>query len=161
MVRFTREQYIDAHPQEVWKVLGDYSNVYRWAPIVKASRQTSTEATGVGAARACSVPGFGEVTETVDRWDEGRGFSYRWAASGPMKGGRSSWTVSRKGTGTLVQADIEAEPGYGILGKLLVPVFKPMMIRMISDALRGLEHHVETGQVVDAAVAKKLGLKAA
>lgn len=161
MVRFTREQFIPAQPQEVWRVLGDYPNVYRWAPIVKESRQASSEATGVGAARTCSVPGFGEVTETVETWSEGKGFSFTWAASGPMKGGRSTWTLSREGSGSRVRAEIEAQPRYGILGQLLVPVFKPMMARMISDALRGLEHHVQTGQVVDSVVAKKLGLKAA
>lgn len=162
MVQFTQELEIDAPPEAVWEVLGDYPNVYRWAPIVKHSRQASENAQGPGAARACEVPGFGKVTETVERWSDGESFSFVWEASGPVRGGRSTWALRRAGSGSKVTVDIEAEMRYGLLGELMGrTIIKPMMRRMISDALKGLDHYVRTGEHVDRGVARRLGLRAA
>ena len=162
MVRFHRETYIDAPAHEVWAILADFPNVARWAPIVARSVQSSDAPRGVGAARSCSVPGFGDVTETVTAWEEGRSFSFDWEAGGPVRGGRSTWSIRPEGEGTRVRAEIEAEMKFGLLGELLGrAVVKPQMGRMIADTLEGLKHHHRTGEVIDRAVAKRLGLKAA
>lgn len=162
MIRIEKSIETDLPPQMIWAVLADYPNVYRWAPMVLASRQASPEATGEGAARTCQVPGFGSLTETVRQWDDGEGFSFDWEATGPVKGGRSRWEVQGHGAGSRVSVRVDAETRYGPLGALMGhTVLRFMMGRILADALQGLVHHVRTGEVVDGDVAKRLGLRAA
>ncbi len=162
MIEIRQERLLDYTPEQVWAVLADFPNVYQWAPMVTTSRQVSVDARGDGAARSCSVPGFGELTEQVDRWTEGQGFSYLWDASGPVKGGRSTWSLVREDSGTRVTVVIDAEMRYGLLGQVIgQTVLKSQMNRLMADTLRGLEHFLATGEVVDRDVAKRLGLKAA
>lgn len=162
MVHIHREPYLEMAPEAVWNVVADFPNVYKWASMVEHSTQESVNAQGVDAARACHVPGFGKITETVEQWDEGKGLTYRWEASGPVKEGRSTWTLRREGTGTRVVIDITAEMRYGLLGELMgQTIMKVQMNRLTDDALKGLEHYIRTGRHIDRTVAKRLGLKAA
>jgi carbon monoxide dehydrogenase subunit G len=100
--------------------------------------------------------------ETVEHWDDGRAFSYAWEASGPVRDGRSVWTIEESGRGTRVRVDIEANMRWGPVGSLIGhTMLKSRMGKMMAEALEGLQHHVATGEVVDSAVAKRLGLQAA
>jgi carbon monoxide dehydrogenase subunit G len=162
MIRIEKSLVTALPPQTVWAVLSDYPNVYRWAPMVRASAQASPNATGHGAARTCEVPGFGSLTETISQWDEGRGFSFDWAATGPIKGGQSRWEVHADGQGSRISVQVDADTRYGLLGTLMGhTVLRFMMGRILADALRGLDHYARTGEAVDQHVAKRLGLKAA
>jgi carbon monoxide dehydrogenase subunit G len=163
MVVITQERRIAAAPEQVWSVVADFPNIYRWAPIVNTSRQLGALARGVGAARACEIPGFGAITETVDHWIEGRELSFTFEASGgPVKEGRSHWTVSGEGPGTLVRVRAEFSTRYGLIGAIVGhTIVRLMMGRMAGDLLAGLDHHVRTGEIVDRTVARRLGLRAA
>ena len=158
MIRFHREATIDASPEEVWAVLSDFPNVYRWAPAVALSHPVDPGLTeGLGAGRTCEVPGFGKLTESVDHWLEGREIGYEWTAGGPVRRGRSQWSVRRDGDGTHVRVDIEATMRFGLIGQLLGhTVLKSKMGRFMDDALRGLAHYIRTGEVVDGEVAARL-----
>ncbi len=150
MIDVSMSARIAAPPEKVWEVLADYPNVYQWVPYIKHSRATTAHTSGIGAGRACQIPGFGETDERVIEWDEGRSFRYEIQSSGgPIKRASNRWTVRKEAGGSLVQVDFEGEMRYGPLGALMARIMVgPMMKRMIGQALDGLRRRVLTGEHV-------------
>ena len=72
----TQELDIDAPASAVWEVLADFNNAYLWAPSVSHSYGLTDAERCVGAARRCTVEGFGTIDEHITEWTEGRGFTF-------------------------------------------------------------------------------------
>ena len=50
---------IDAPVEQVWEILADFGEVYRWAPSVTKSYSTSDDNSGPEASRHCDIAGLG------------------------------------------------------------------------------------------------------
>ena len=130
-MQFTVSTEIDASPDKVWAILGDdYSNIFKWTSQVESSH--GPEQVGVGDARVCVTPSFGDTTETVVSYDAaGREFAFE------LKGEKqpffirdivNTWSVESDGNGnsiTTINANID-----------LLPVFEQLMAGRMEKRLR-------------------------
>ena len=140
---------INAGSEKVWEVISDYGNIQNWSPAVVSSALASEQATGVGAARTCDVPGFGNVEEKVTHWTEGESFTFEVTGVGPLRYARSTWHVAPEGAGARVSVRVEYRVKFGPLGALLNAVVIHRKIgSTLKQSLQGLKHHVETGEIV-------------
>ena len=67
MAVVTVHEQINAPPAQVWALLADFPNVYRWNPGVEDSRATSSLATG--ATRRCDLFDGGYLEERITDFD--------------------------------------------------------------------------------------------
>ena len=140
---------IDAKPEKVWEVLGDFGNVYKWSPAIRASASVEGHERGGDAIRSCELPGFGSVNETVTEWSEGEGFTYLAEATGPVKTAVSGWRVRSEGAGSVVTVAVDFKVRYGILGTVMDRlIVRRMLRRIVARSLAGLRHYVMTGEEV-------------
>ena len=114
MSKIKLEIAVDATPEKVWEVLGDFGNVYKWSPAVISSASKSGHERGSDAIGRCEGPGFGTVAETVTDWTEGEGFTFEVEATGPVKKGISEWRIRTEGGDTFVSVafDFPTLMGY-------------------------------------------------
>ena len=153
MGSFKAQIKIDATKEEVWEVLADLGNIYRWNPGVTFSYSTSEEGQGEGATRHCDIqlgPIKGYLEERAFDWREGAGYKIAFYDTNfPNKDTVVDFSVRADGDGTVV----EVSPGYklkfGLLGKLMDRLFFERQFRKrMTGLLGGLKYHVETGEVV-------------
>jgi hypothetical protein len=71
MSNVTTSITVDAPPSQLWGVLADFANVYKWSPVVSHSATDNDIACGVGSSRTCSIPLMGSITERATAWVEG------------------------------------------------------------------------------------------
>ena len=146
MSEIKKEIAIDATPEKVWEVLGDFGNVYKWSPAVISSSAVSGHERGSDAIRKCEVPGFGTVDETVTNWSENQGFTFEVEATGPIKRGISEWRIRTEDGKTVVSVAFEFHVRYGAIGSVMDRlVMRRMIRRVLSRTLSGLKYYVETG----------------
>ena len=149
MNKLESQLVIDAPVEKVWEVLGDFSEVYRWAPSVTKSYSTSESSNGPEASRHCEVAGFGGVDETVTRWNDGQSFTYSFSGGGPVAGGSTTWSVKGQGDNTLVHTTVEYDLRFGPIGSLMNALIIRRKIRQSMEmGQEGLKRHVETGELI-------------
>ncbi len=153
MGSFKAQIKIDATKEEVWEVLADLGNIYRWAPGVTYSCSTSEEGQGEGATRHCDIqlgPIKGYLEERAFDWRDGEGFKIEiYASSLPAKRIIVQFTVRADGDGTVVEVSPEFQLKFGVLGVVMDRLmFGPQFRKGFSGLLAGLKHYVETGEVV-------------
>ena len=144
MNKLKAEINIDVSVENLWKIVSDYEHPYYWSPYIDSAEVTSSVDSGVGATRTCSVPGFGDVEETISDWSDGTGFSFNVKASGPVESARSSISVQPSATGTVALYEIEYLLRDGLADE--EKTFTDGYLRtVISESLSGLKHFAETG----------------
>ena len=149
MSKIKMEIAVDATPEKVWDVLGDFGNVYKWSPAVISSSALSGHERGGDAIRQCEVPGFGTVDETVTDWTEGQGFRFEVEATGPIKRGISEWRIQDRDGETFVSVAFDFHVRFGAIGSVMDRlVMRRMIRRLLSRTLTGLKYYVETGEEV-------------
>ena len=150
--RFT----IDQSVEKVWQILAvDFADIGVWASSISFSRadESVTEApegAPVGA-RVCIAPGFGDVHETLVRFDdEARIFSYRAEASGMpsfVRDLQNTWSLRALGpdrTEVRSQAVIVLDAFPGVL----VAPFMQLRLRRLRRLFgEELKHYAETGEI--------------
>lgn len=145
----TREIEIDATSDRVWAVLSDFGGVYKWNPTVTHSSLIEDQETGVGAQRSCTVAGFGEITERVTAWEEGRSATVEIEGAPMMKRAAATLRVEARGEATLVSATVDYQPGWGPIGALMgATIMKRKFGQTFDLLLAGLRHYVLTGEEV-------------
>jgi Polyketide cyclase / dehydrase and lipid transport len=132
MPRIRSEVTIDRSPEEVWAVLGDFSNV-DWVPALSS-------ATVEGNRRVCTLPDGAEIHEDLERDDAALTFSYA-QVKDPLRLRRSTGTVAvlpaDSGAHVVWDADVEfAEPEQEAQ-------FLPVLQQGYGGALQALKQHVE------------------
>ena len=149
MSKIKLEVTVDAPVEKVWEALGDFGNVYKWSPAVRASAAIEGHERGGDAIRKCEVPGLGNVDETVTEWSEGQGFTFLVEATGPIKTAVSDWRVRPQGAGSVVTVSVDYKVRYGTLGSVMDRLIMGRMLRRVAArSLAGLRHYVMTGEEV-------------
>ena len=147
-----KEISIDAPPEETWAVLADFGNVHIWAPGVTHSYSTSENNEGEGASRHCDIKGFGSVEEDVLQWDDGRSFTYRASALGPIGESVAYWEVQPQGRDrSRVVTTFESPIRYGLVGQAMMKLFmRRKLDKAFDESMLALKAFVEQRAAVAA-----------
>lgn len=142
-----RTIHVDVPPEQVWAVLADFGGVSRWSPSVDHSVSTTELAAGVGAERACQVPGMGGITEIATEWEEGSRLAVDVQGAPFLKTMHAAMSVRADGTGTIAEAEADFSAKFGPLGALMAALMmKRKLGQTLAQTLVGLKHYAETGE---------------
>ncbi|SFT28882.1 SRPBCC family protein [Methylobacterium sp. yr668] len=140
---------IQAPPEAVWKVVGDFGGIGRWHPDV-----AKAEASGgnvEGTTRRVTLKAGGTLVEGLDEWlADGRTYSYRMSDPDlkalPVSSYSATLTVTPDGTGSKVswigrfyRGDTGNEPPETLSDE----AGRAVMNRYFADGLKGLKAAVE------------------
>ncbi|GJE27442.1 SRPBCC family protein [Methylobacterium organophilum] len=140
---------IQAKPEAVWKVVGDFAGIGRWHPDV--AKAEGTGGNGEGAVRTVTLKNGGVLTEGLDEWKaEARTYSYRMSDPDlkalPVSSYSATITVSPEGDGAKVEwlgrfyrGDTGNEPPE----ELSDEAGRTAMNAYFADGLKGLKAAVE------------------
>lgn len=150
MARVTKSRVVKASAQQVWNVIGNYTNIHVFHPFVKDVDQLSEGAYGLGASRQCNLYNQSSIVETVTHWEEGRSYTVQ-TGDQPMFG-VTTGTMSVHfidATTSKVTVDTTYTPKWGVLGKILdLLVLRMGVSYALSRVLKSLQHYMETGELV-------------
>ena len=137
---------IDASVDRLWAVLSDLEELDKYDPTVKTATITSTQRTGLNAARKVLMrDGKNWFEEKITEFAPGELLCYQLTdCSFPIKGLRHSYRFKPTPSGTEVEQVMEYTVKFGLLGKVL----DRLMIRKQTSAgitkfFSGLKTHVE------------------
>lgn len=126
--------YLDMPREKVWELLKDLSMAHRYVPGVVDTRITTEQKEGVGASRKVYQSETSAIDETVEEWNEGRGFLIRLhrGNAGPPFPFKQAWfryAISDCGAGTEVATSLIYVMRFGLPGRLLERAFLRFFIR--------------------------------
>lgn len=152
MTAITREVWIDAPKQTVWKQIENFGGIVTWNPGVTDSYLTSDQAHGVGATRHCDLGGGSSVEERVLEWREGEFVEieiYDGAKIPPFKRATATIQLREENGGTRAAGTIEYTLKMGPLGALMDSTMVKRNFEKAWTALfAGLNYYVETGEKI-------------
>lgn len=147
---FTSDITINAPKEKAWAVLGDFNNVYSWAPGVSKSYALGDKQQQVGASRSCTLSDFGSIDEVVTEWKQGEGFTYTVSPLGPLHNAINRWTLIEIDAGTTrLTVEFAYDIRFSVFGKLMHSlVMRKKLLSSLPDTLSAFKHRVETGELV-------------
>ena len=142
-VRVARK--IDRPSQELWKVISNLGEIYRFHPMVESSPMLSEETGGVGAKRVCNFTDGRSLVEEVIEWEEGRSYTVAITESFfPVLSPRTTFRIDRLNERqSVVVLRMQYTPKWGFIGKIMnTLMMKPMLTRAFRGVLDGLNDYV-------------------
>ena len=143
---------INASSSKIWAVLSDFSNIQIFHPNVLDVDQLSEVDRGLGAERRCNFYGGGSAVEKITSWDDERQFFTCTVTeiAAPILDVTSGMRVNIIDSHhSEVQIEMTYVPKWGIFGKFLDVLVLRMAVRStFNKVLKGLKHHVETGELI-------------
>ncbi len=155
MTKFNKQIKINASNEEVWKVISNLGDVYKFHPGVLNSYYSSDDKAGIGAARICELRPMGVIEETATKWDEGHGFTLRIdpiEKAPPVKNFFASLEITDDNSGYVtVVLSAQYDMKLGVVGKLLNAIMiRSQMEKALQGVMEGLKVYVEKGiEIVD------------
>lgn len=148
--------YSKAPVERVWEVLSNYGGVHLYHPKVKSTPILSNNDKGIGAKRRCEFYDNSSVVEEVTNWNEGRSISVVLSEMSSMPLKRANATIqvlSVDSETSLLSIDMNFNVKFGPLGWMMGQLMiKPMMKKMLTNVLKGLEYNAITGKSVETKV---------
>ena len=151
MTAVSTDHTMPASADRVWVALAAFETIDTFHPLVERVTMSSQQPRGLGAIRTCHFYDGTSVDEKVLRWREGEGYEVELSNfSMPLKRAKARIEVHPDGADrSVVRFSMEYTVKWGPLGWVMGQVMmKPMMRGMFAKVLRGLEHHVRTGENV-------------
>ncbi|MGA1036544.1 MAG: SRPBCC family protein [Ilumatobacteraceae bacterium] len=109
---------INALPEEIWEVLGDFAAISTWVPMIQHSCSLSGQTSGVGATRRVQIAQQALV-ETVTIWEPNASLAYTIDGMPPIVGtARNTWTLQPQANGTLVNLTTEIPTAWNPIQRL-------------------------------------------
>lgn len=166
MTTFSKHILVNAPSKQVWEVMANLGDIYKFNPNVSKSYYNTTQKQGIGAARICELRPAGKVEEVATQWDEGKGFTLKInpiEKAPPLKNFYASLSLVSAGAGgTQVTVTMKYETKLGVVGQVLnALMIKAQMQRAIEQLLEGLKLNVEQGIEVKDTHSLKTMLEAA
>ena len=166
MTTLKYEILINAPKSQVWDVIADLGGVVKFHPFVTKSYYVTDEKQGNGAARICELGPKNSVNETAIAWNEGEsitlGVEFIKGQKPPVDNFTGTISLKEQGSGTVAAMIIEFAPKFGPLGKIMdVILLRPQINKLVPNVLKGLKHHIETGETVDREVLSQIELSPA
>ncbi len=133
------QRQIRSYPDVLWKYLADFSNIYRFHPLLKNSQFIEGSCLeGKGAERQCFMLDGSYIKERIVAWEEGKYYTVEvFETSMPIKTSRATLgveAIDKCLSNAYLHIDII--PKYKILQPLFYLMFKYMAGPAI---LRGLD----------------------
>ena len=143
---------INASSAKIWAVLSDFSNIQIFHPSVLDVDQLSQVDRGLGAERRCNFYSGDSVVEKIISWDDEQQF-YTCTVTeiaAPIRDVTAGMRVNIIDSHhSEVQLEMTYAPKWGIFGKILdVLMLRIVMRSTFNKVLKGLKHHVETGELI-------------
>ncbi|MEO0689711.1 MAG: SRPBCC family protein [Pseudomonadota bacterium] len=155
MAKVTTTRTIEASAGEVWASLDDYGGIAKWNQNLADSRILPGSAeTGLGAQRQCDLNSDGSeyLRETINVYEPGRKLGLVVDdTTMPMEGATCLFEVRPLGVNkSEIIFTMDFEPPMGFLGKLMLPMMKPMLRGKMAKALEGNDKYVTDGVMAHA-----------
>lgn len=152
MASVTVTQSIDAPVSAVWAAWNEFGDIYRYNPGLRASYLINdSKDSGLGAERQCDMKdGKNYIRERIVGYiPEERLEIDIYEGTLPMNDVQAVLEFSQTAPNrTEVAMTMRFTPKMGLLGKLMLPMMKPVMAKTIRGLLRGNKNYVETGATV-------------
>jgi hypothetical protein len=155
----TAQVIIDLPRAAAWDKLRDLSLAHNYVPGIVKTEIVSKLDEGVGASRHVYRNAKSYIQETVEEWDEGRGFLIRLhRGDKPAPPFRNAWfryQLTEQGPEqTQLIASLTFELPWGTLGAWLEKKMAGIVRNVVSDVALAMKLYYETGEPVTAAVLK-------
>lgn len=150
MTTFKKQVTIDVSKRQIWNVVSNLGDIYKYHPGVRKSYYTTDKVEQVGAARICELQPAGKILETVKSWEEGNGFLLEIEGIEkvpPVKEFTGQFQLEQVDKNvTLVSLTISYKMKLGLIGDLLNKlIIRSKMEEGIDALLSGLKVHTEMG----------------
>jgi len=149
-VRATRA--INSSSSKIWAVLSDFSNIQIFHPNVRDVDQLSEVDRGPGAERRCNFYGGDSVVERILEWEDERKFFTCTVTelAAPILDVTAGMGVNEVDVQhSEVYIEMSYVPKWGVFGRIIdVLVLRMVMRSTFNKVLKGLQHHVETGELI-------------
>ncbi len=143
---------VRAPRDKVWEALDDFGNVANFHPLVEASAITNGISSGEGAERECHFYNGGSIAERVIEYVPNEYYKVAIIDTGPfpVKSSVAQLKVQmHDDRSTLVSLEMKFEPKFGPIGWVMAKLLmKPQFKGLFNKLLKGLDDHLETGQIV-------------
>ncbi|MEM7033987.1 MAG: SRPBCC family protein [Chloroflexota bacterium] len=155
MIHFERSLKIDATPDDVWAVLGNFMNVDEFAPEIVSVDVLTDGKDGIGSRRRNHFKNGSSLVEEITEWEPTkRRFRLQMSEMGsmPLHEGYSAMSVEPAANGgSKVVWDMDFRVKYGPIGWLMgQTMMKMMMGKIIDGNLQGLADKVTSNQTATA-----------
>ena len=140
MRRFELERRVNSPRSQAWDVLADLDGWAAHAPNLSESRVV--QGAGGGAVRRCYNNAGKGWSETCTLWEPGRRYVMEVDTSDypyPIRVMRGTFSVDDDGAGCLAKLRFDYEFKYGILGRVLGVMARPMLSHTCKRLLDSLE----------------------
>ena len=163
MTTLNHEIYINAPKSQVWDAIANLGGIVKFHPYVTDSYYVTDGKQGIGAGRVCELGPNRSVNETAIAWNEGESYTldvqFIKGQKPPLHSFHGSMSVKERGSGTVATITTEYAPKFGPLGKIIdMMVLRSQINKAASGTLKGLKHHIETGESVDRQVLSQIEL---
>ena len=118
---------IKASKGALWNFLGDYSNIYKFNPLISDSHFNDGSATcEVGSTRQCDMKTGDYLKEKITEWEEGSHYSVEiYETSMPVKKANATIglrEIDKQTTEAFMEMNLESK--YAILAPMMYLMFK-------------------------------------
>lgn len=147
MIHFQRDLMIDATPDAVWAVLGNYMHIDVFAPLISSVEALTQGEDGLGSRRRNHFENGTSVVEEVTNWKAGHGFTVELSemAAMPLVKASSEVFITPQEGRSKVTWTFDYQVKYGPLGWLLgQTMMKLMMGKIVDGNLKGLANMVQS-----------------
>jgi len=137
--------------ETVWKVLDDYSSVYKYNPGVETSEVLGEKKTGLGARRVCNFYDGSSLKETIIKYVPNQGYSFELSDySLPLKRATAHLQLEPLSENkSLLSVTLEIEPKFGPIGWLMAKLLmRPSLTKALKGLTKGLDDYMTSGQLV-------------
>jgi ribosome-associated toxin RatA of RatAB toxin-antitoxin module len=127
MGTFEAERVVAAPRDRVWEVVSDVAGLAAHAPNLSASEVV--DGSGEGMVRRCYNNGGRGWSETCILWQPGRRYTMEVDTSDypyPVRQMRGTWAVEDDPGGARIHVRYEFEPKYGLAGRALAVLMRPV-----------------------------------
>lgn len=137
---------LPADPARVFAALADPAGWTRWFPGMYAAAWTSPATACVGAERLVKLKLYGHFVERMIAWEPGRRFAFTMVGStSPMARAMAEDYLLAEGPHGTTTIDWCMAAAPSTLGRVAMPVMKPIMRRMFAKAGAGLATYLQPG----------------
>jgi len=154
MIHYERKLEIDAKPEDVWAILGNFMHVDEFAPEIVSVDALTDGKDRIGSRRRNNFKNGTSLVEEITLWEPKRRFRVRMSEmeSMPLHESYSLMSIEPMDNGrSLVTWDMDYRVKFGPLGWLMgQTMMKMMMGKIIEGNLKGLADKVESNQIATA-----------
>ena len=161
MTKIELDVRINAPKERVWDTLANLGQVVNYHPYVTDSYYTSSQNEGMDAARVCEFGPNLAIEETAIAWNPGESYTlaieFLKGTKPPITNILGTLAVRADGNASIVTMVMSYDVKFGLVGFAMDRMMvQPRYRNMINGIMVGLKHHVETGELVNKDVLKRI-----